>query len=122
MFPKDVINAFLYQLEVKEPSAGAKYRIQHALLKQRVHSMCSSPKILRACYQYLLERYFDNQLVLYIQHGSVYIASSQVKKMFLPAMDVEDIQSLLLDQASKAGNPVAQFYKHDPRPADQKLL
>lgn len=108
--PEDVINAFLHQLEEKQPSSRIEAIIHSALWKHSTPSLFSSPKVLTDYYPELLRKSVDEQLALYVQHGSVYIHSSRGRKKFSPAMNVIDVKSLLLDKASKVGNPVAQFY------------
>ncbi|KAJ6024149.1 hypothetical protein N7540_004946 [Penicillium herquei] len=121
-FPQDAIEAFLYQLEEREPSDSVKRTIVSALWKHSIHSLFTSSKILRTVYHNLAQDYTSQKLILYIQDGLFHVISSGVKKKFTPAMDVEEIKSLLFEEGAKVGNPLIKYYNYQRRPEDQNSL
>ncbi|KAJ5718395.1 hypothetical protein N7488_004041 [Penicillium malachiteum] len=115
-FPQGATEAHLYQLRERKPSDGVRITIVGALLKHSTQSLFTSTKILRVVYQSFIQMRTREEVVFYIQDGLVCVISWDVKKRFVPAMDVEEIKSVLFEEAAKLGNALVNYYKRDRRP------
>ncbi|KAJ5714713.1 uncharacterized protein N7483_011894 [Penicillium malachiteum] len=116
--PQDAIEAFLYQLEEREPSDAAKRAIVGALRKHSIQSLFTSSRVLRIAYQNLTQNYNWSTFSSYIQDGLVYFISSGVKKKFSPAMDAEEIKLVLFEEAARLGNPLVNYFYRERRQED----